>query len=371
MGLFDFFKKKKETSSESGSTELIWIEPQDNQWNVRLVDLRPLTQVFSASNDPQMAENAVSYGSENGTTFWGVSPKKDKTVPSSISIPIDDFLSAGVLFTPREMEQKWAIYFDGENLIFVRSWRREVFVIAKTRQENGRLFVETITGEFTEDESAELTNAILNYLLLGYAMRKIVPVPLIKELEIVPLALQSWAVSVYGNIAQIGVFDESFIATTTSHLRTESLLHIAAARNDVEAIDRLVQTVPKLDYLASDGMTPLHWALAAETIAALERLLALGANPNARSYEGATPIMNAVQSNEKDAMLKLIQAGADVNARDDRGFTSLHRACEMGHLELVRILLEHGADKTISAEGHTALSLATLRKENAIMNLLK
>ena len=56
------------------------IAPEDNPWNIELLDLRPVTlNRISTSKDPQMAANAVSYGGEDGTVFWNQQPQITKT----------------------------------------------------------------------------------------------------------------------------------------------------------------------------------------------------------------------------------------------------------------------------------------------------
>lgn len=162
--LFGTDKKEKENSNE---IELPWINPADNPWGLQLLDLRPLTQtMLSSSQNPIMATNAISYSGDDGTAFFGIKPESQKTINVNLSLSTDKSLQAGVLFIPDTMEHKWAIYFDGEFLIFVRSWLREVFVIARTTQKDNVLHVEQITGEFTQSESSEFTTAVLNFLLI-------------------------------------------------------------------------------------------------------------------------------------------------------------------------------------------------------------
>lgn len=211
----------------------------------------------------------------------------------------------------------------------------------------------------------------MNFILLSHALGEVVPTPLPTESENShPRSMAQLAFSQYGRFACFGVFDETFKATTERPLRTFSLLHIAAAQGDVENIERLAAKYSSLDFLSSDGSSPLAWSLLASSDDAVKKLLELGADPNGRTEEGATPIMNAVQANKPKMLALLLTSGADANAADNRGFTALHRACEMGLIESVKLLLEHGADKNVLAEGHSPLSLAQLRNEKKVIDLL-
>jgi len=135
-------QKKEQTSNDS---ELHWINQEDNIWRHNILDLRPLTQsMTSTSTNPLMAANAISFIGEDGTTFFGLKPQNSRIIDVNFNLAIDESLEAGILFTPNTMEHKWAICFDGEYLIFIRSWLREVFVVAKTNQKGNRLFIETI-----------------------------------------------------------------------------------------------------------------------------------------------------------------------------------------------------------------------------------
>ncbi|WP_073551907.1 ankyrin repeat domain-containing protein [Elizabethkingia meningoseptica] len=360
-------KQKPEASEEN----LPWIEPSENPWNIKLLDLRPISQkMFSTSKDRQIAMNAVSYGGEDGTTFWGQKPENNRIISSSLIYPIDGILLPGVLFTPNTMEHKWAIYFDGEFLIFIRSWLKQVFVIAKTSQRNNQLIIEDINGEFTEGESEEFTNSFLNFLIISHVIGEVVPAPLPKELITKTRDAGLWAFSSYGNMAHVGVFDEKFVASTTKKLCSYSLLHIAVAKSDIVGIENQIKKGMNINSLANDGLATLHWSIAPKSIDSMQKLLELGADPNIKSIQGATPIMNASQSNKIDHLKILLKFGALVNAKDDRGFTALHRAAEMGHKEILELLLENGADKNIQADGHTALALAKTKKHKLIIELL-
>jgi hypothetical protein len=141
-----FFKKwinkdrKEESKEEPKEESLPWIEATQNQWGVRLLDLRPVTQtMLAASKDPRMATNAASYNAEDGSSFIDIAPAEITTISANIIIPTDRMLAPGVLFIPRTMEHKWAIYYHNNTLIFVRSWLREVLVTAKAVQRENML----------------------------------------------------------------------------------------------------------------------------------------------------------------------------------------------------------------------------------------
>lgn len=372
MSLFSrLFGKDKKEDNNSSENQFQWIEPADNPWGIRVLDLRPFTlTMLSSSKDPQMATNAISYGAEDGRSFWKQEPKNQKSITCNFSILIDKSLQPGVLFIPETMEHKWAIYFDGENLIFIRSWLREVFVIAKTSQNENKLIIENIKGEFTENESPEFTIAILRFLLISHSIGEIIPTPLPIELENQNKIIGNWAFSTFGNMAHIGVFDYKFEPNSNKPLRSHSLLHIAVAKGDIMEIDQQVKNGADINSLAGDGLSILHWSIANDNPDIMEKLLNIGADPNVRTIEGATPIMNAVQSNKINHLNLLLKAGALVNYTDNRGFTALHRASEMGHEEIVKILIKNGADKSIIAENHTALTLAKMGTNQNIIQLL-
>lgn len=351
--------------------QLNWIEANNNPWNTRLLDLRPISQnMLSTSKDPQMASNAISYNQEDGLIFLNKSIKYNKSIDTNLSFPIDNKLEHGVLFIPSTMENKWAIYFHEAKILFIRSWLREVFVIAETSQENNRLIVHKTFGEFTENESKELTESVLKFLIYSHVLHEIVPAPIPKELSENTDNAGWWAFSTYGNMAHFGYFDTGLEYHTETKIRSHSLLHIAIARGEIEKVEEELNKGANMNSLAGDGLSTLQWAIATRS-EVLEYLLKRGANPNIESVEGATPIMNAVQSNKTEHLKLLIDYKGNVNKKDKRGFTALRRAAEMGHIEMVKELLEHGANKSIEAEGYTALSLAKAKNNAEIIKMLE
>lgn len=363
--------KSEEKEEKKNQYKLSWIPPNQNPWNIELLDLRPISQtMLSSSKDPKMASNAISYNQEDGLIFLNQNPKSNKSAESNVSFSIDSKLENGVLFIPSAMEHKWAIYFLQNKLLFIRSWLREVFVIAETIQENNQLIVKKINGEFTANETKKFTESVLKFLIHSHVLKETVPAPIPIELKENTDNAGLWAFSSYGNMAHFAHFEESINYSTKSKIRSHSLLHIAIARGKLDKVKEELDKGANINSLAGDGLSTLQWSIVRNP-EILEFLLKEGANPNTESFEGATAIMNAVQSNKMEHLKLLIENKADVNKQDKRGFTALHRAAEMGHVEIVKVLLQNGARKELEAEGHTALSLAKARDYKEIIEILK
>jgi hypothetical protein len=339
---------------------------------VPVLDVRPVTLgMISTSKDPKCAQNAVSFGNEDGTCFIGARPPVDRTTPVRLRYHIDRVLADGVLYAPEAMEQKWALFHHGSRILCVRSWLRQVEATAEVRVADGWAEVTAVQGVFAaEDEAPAFTERVLDYLLRSHALGQVFPAPLPPGMEQNPGGAALWCMSRFGSLALVATPHPVPGGPPEQPLRTDSLLHIAVARGDTTAAGALLDGGLPVDLLARDGLAPLHWAGAQQGTAVGEFLLARGSPVDVRSAEGATPLMNAVQGRSVPLATWLLERGADPNAADGRGFTSLHRAAEMGLVELVQLLLGRGARPDVEAQGHTPRSLAQGRGETAILELL-
>jgi hypothetical protein len=282
-------------------------------------------------------------------------------------------LPDGVCFIPREMEQKWAIFLHGGQLIAVRSWTRTVHLVADLAVSGDTATVRSISGTFGNDAANEPAANTINwfdFMIRTHVLKESYPLWLPVESLEDDKAAALFAFALFGNLAWFATPESIPRQIPQSPLRTHSLLHIAVARGDLDEAGMQLEAGVPIDLLANDGLTPLHWALARDNLDALSFLLDQGGPIDARSAEGATPLMNAVQGKSIEAVRLLLERGADANAQDTRGFTALHRAAEMGQLEMVKLLIENGADRQCVAEGHSPLSLARTRGQKAIETFL-
>jgi len=111
--------------------EIPWLAANDNPWRVPVLDIRPVThQMLSTSKDPQCAQNAISYGQDDGTGFAREAPESPRIVPADLRYRFDRVLAPGALFIPSVMEHKWAVFYHGDRILFIRSWLRKLVATA-------------------------------------------------------------------------------------------------------------------------------------------------------------------------------------------------------------------------------------------------
>ncbi|MBZ5524190.1 MAG: ankyrin repeat domain-containing protein [Acidobacteriia bacterium] len=354
--------------------EVRWLEAEDSLWGVRVLDVRPITgTMISTSQDPQCAANAMAFRGNDGTSFIGAQPVESDSFSADLVYPIDRMLADGVLFSPSVMEEKWAIFQHQGHIIFVRSWTHNVHLIADVQTEGDHIRITKITGALTgqDDEDPEFIIRAVDYMLRSHALQMPYPAPMPAGLKDDTQRAALWCFSTFGNRAQFAATERPSVEIPLPPLRTDSLLHIAAARGDSARIETLLNLGIPVDLLSRNGNAPLHWSVAQQNPAIAELLLQRGSPVDVCSIQRTTPLMTAVETGSEEKPRFLLDHGADPNAADIDGFTALHRAAEMGHLHLVKLLLARGAGAAPVAEGHTPQSLAEQHGHREIVELLK
>ena len=279
-----------------------WIAEDKSPFGVPVVDLAPFAlEMRSTSTDPQMAENAASYGSEDGSAFAAQRPASKRVVECELRFRIDRMLLDGALFLPSAMEDKWAVYLRGGRILCVRSWTRKLLVAADVRIEGSDAVIGPVTGVFVDKEDPDLTVNRLEFLLRSHALGELRPAPLPPELTEIQ-AITAAMFSLWGRRALFASYDEPAASSPRQPLRTDSLLHIAVARGERATVEKLLADGAPMDLLARDGLGLPHWALASVDPGMLEWLLDRGCPVDVRSVERATPLMNAVQDRNPTAV---------------------------------------------------------------------
>ena len=149
--------------------------------------------------------------------------------------------------------------------------------------------------------------------------------------------------------------DHPEIFATLSLEGKEQPLHVAAAKNNINAMKVLLKNKSKEDIfklinnLNEDGDTPLHIAARNKGGAtATQFLLENGTNPISINSDSETPLhLAAGQGNVEQAKL-LLEYGTTINAQSDEQNTPLHVAVLEQQPNMVKFLLDNGADVTIA-----------------------
>jgi ankyrin repeat protein len=154
----------------------------------------------------------------------------------------------------------------------------------------------------------------------------------------------------------------------------------AASRGDVGAVDAEIQAGADVNYVGTDGISPLLWVMVEARrrgdLKGLERLLKAGANPNYRDEKRKASAMALAAGGDRPRILELLlkykgdpdligpagepllhiaagefrrenidlllQYGADINIHEGNGSTAAHVAARLGRFDLVAYLLEKG-----------------------------
>lgn len=156
------------------------------------------------------------------------------------------------------------------------------------------------------------------------------------------------------------------LSTAVAHAET---VIAAAARDDFDAVAKLVRAGASVDQRGSHGDTALQWAAFYGRARAAELLIALGANVNERLDTGATPLDQAAARGQDAVVALLLAHGAKVNARTDSGLTPLHFAANDGHLQVIRRLLAAGAKR--DAKDVFGLTPADMARRAGYLNIAR
>lgn len=131
---------------------------------------------------------------------------------------------------------------------------------------------------------------------------------------------------------------------TTFLLAASLALLDAAYRDDMAAVETLLNSGAPSNEANDLGATPLWAACRNGNAAMAARLLEAGANPNLSLLRGESPMMIAARGGYARVVELLLARRADPNARAPRGQTALMWAAAHRHANVVELLVRGGAD---------------------------
>jgi len=118
----------------------------------------------------------------------------------------------------------------------------------------------------------------------------------------------------------------------------------AAARGDVESLQRLLAAGAPLDPVDEAKQTPLLLAVQNNHLAAATLLIEAGSNINAQAANMDSPWLLAGARGRTEMLRHMLAKGPDFSLRNRFGGNALIPACERAHVETVKLLLTTAID---------------------------
>ena len=134
------------------------------------------------------------------------------------------------------------------------------------------------------------------------------------------------------------LFGVTEMASSQSPDRSRAMLE-AAARGDVDTLQRLLAAVGSLESANAAGETPLLLAVKHNHLAAAIMLIEAGCNINAQAANKDSPWLLAGALGRTEMLRHMIPKGPDFSLRNRFGGNALIPACERAHVETVKLLL--------------------------------
>jgi ankyrin repeat protein len=134
------------------------------------------------------------------------------------------------------------------------------------------------------------------------------------------------------------------VAPTAAEIAAYQGLHAAAARGDVDEIERRIAAGENREAVDPRQRTPLHVAAFQKQYDAARALIRLGAEPNKLEIDRYDIVTIAAVANDLPMLKIALQGGGNAKAITSRyDGTALIAAAHLGHAQVVRMLIAAGA----------------------------
>lgn len=224
----DRFAPENESENDSEEFDLQWLEPEESEFNIRVLDCRPFTGTrVSFAAEEQNAQTFLSTRDSGGEHHRGKSPENARSFSSDLSYPINALiysqilkrspetrdLPEGKIFKAAEMEEKWDVYYFNKYFYFVRSWTDKIACRARAEEEGLYLNITGIEydGE-TAGEDKDYHLRAVDYLLKTFVIGLTVPHPIPADVENTPESIALYSFSFAGRHAKFASYEDTISA---------------------------------------------------------------------------------------------------------------------------------------------------------------
>jgi len=172
-----------------------------------------------------------------------------------------------------------------------------------------------------------------------------------------------------GDVKIVGDFLSKGLDPNTADPTGNTLLMIASREGHFELVKMLVSRKASVVARSPHGDTALMFASLKGRMPIVEFLVEHGAQ---LSQPGWTPVHYAAFEGRSEVLKFLIGRGANKDAVAPNGYSALMLAIRGDHVDAARTLLYEDVDLSVTGpKGETALSLATAKKNEDLIRLLK
>ena len=172
-----------------------------------------------------------------------------------------------------------------------------------------------------------------------------------------------------GDVKTVGSFLGQGLDPDTADKDGNTVLMIASRLGHKELVQYLLAHKASASKRSPHGDTALMLASLGGHLE-IAKILVAGGAPIAQ--DGWTALHYAAFEGHAEVIKFLLEKGADKNGLGPNGYSPLMFTARGGHLEAARILLYADADMSIKGpKGETALSIATERKKEDLVSLLR
>jgi hypothetical protein len=201
-------------------SQLVWLEPDQNPFGLRILDCRPFsTTMISTTKDPNIAARFSHLRSASGEEHRGRHPDDALIVPCNLIYPFNGESHDSPLFVAQQMEDKWDIYLYDGYLYFARSWTGDLALRATIAfKEKAAVITEIEANRAKVLDDSALAVKMVDFLVKRHLYHQEAPHPFPQGIPEEKKTLALYSFSEYGRWAFYGSFED----TTTVRVQSET-----------------------------------------------------------------------------------------------------------------------------------------------------
>ena len=189
-----------------------WVDSSQNQFGVRLLDLRSSVFGLTAwATSKDIVESFSRLRRVDGKEYVNKLPEDYVEFDSNLSFAYFGAHEEGPVFKARAMEDKWDMYVYGERLYIARSWTGTLCLVANCAFKSNHVEIHRIYAEkkiiFGDLQYA---GRVVDFLIKSHMSNMVVPHPLpikLKHESLGEIAAHSF--EMFGRRGLFGSFDET------------------------------------------------------------------------------------------------------------------------------------------------------------------